>query len=180
MSVLDRILLVVLALLGLCCAIMAFFLGVHSLSDSTMAVWLLSRKVDATVIVLSIVFAVISIRFLFYRLGGSPVDYIALSGDHGHIRISFDTFRQLAIRSGKSVRGVEDFEARVAQGQSGVVVAVRVRVLPDVDIARVSADVQQAVKTGIEQATGVTVERIPVNVVELAQRGSKGPRAWVD
>ena len=131
-------------------------------------------------IVLAVVFALISLRFLFYRSSHSDLDFVALQGEHGQIRISFETIQQLSNRTGRSVRGVQEFTTRVRSGQAGILLSVRVKALADLDLARMSAEIQNAVKEYVERTSGVTVERVAVNIAELAGGNAKSAKAWVE
>lgn len=181
MSILDRILLVLLTLGSLAVAVLLLLLGAGVLGSWPSIVLTDAATYPMYTIIVAVVFGLLALRFLFYRWARPQEDYIMLPGDHGFIRISFETIRQLSNRTGKSVRGVQEFDTRVRNGQAGVLLAVRVRVMPDIDITQMSAEVQQAVKGYVEQTAGVIVERITVNIVELASHTSnKNTRAWAD
>ncbi len=181
MSILDRILLVLLTLGSLAVAVLLLLLGAGVLGSWPSIVITDAATYPMYTIIVAVVFGLFALRFLFYRWARPQEDYIMLPGDHGFIRISFETIRQLSNRTGKSVRGVQEFDTRVRNGQAGVLLAVRVRVMPDIDITQMSAEIQQAVKGYVEQTAGVTVERITVNVVELASHTpNKNTRAWAE
>lgn len=182
MSILDRILLTLLALASLCVAILACLQGIGALNDwsSSALTNMYTYPGDVYTVVFSVVLALIAIRFLFYRRGTRELDYVVLQGEYGDIRISFTTIQQLSNRTGKSVRGVQDFDTRVRNGQAGILLAVKVRALPDLELARMSAEIQTAVKEYVEKTTGVAVERIAVNIVELASGAAKSSKTWVD
>ncbi|MCL6593120.1 MAG: alkaline shock response membrane anchor protein AmaP [Alicyclobacillus sp.] len=179
MSALDRILLTLLSLAGLCTAAGAFLVAGGALSPFTAMGWMTVYPGNVWGLAGSVVLAVLAVRFLFYRWGRREPDYVLLPGEHGHIRISHDTIRQLANRTGKSVRGVQDFDTRIRSGNAGVLLSVRVRALPDLDLARMSAEIQDAVKAYVEKTAGVPVERVIVNVTEIAGGPSSKPqRGW--
>lgn len=180
MSLLDRVLLGLLALWGLVAAAIGFLVSIGIWPTAGGALQLLPQA-PITSIVIEVVLALLALRFLFYRLGrAADVDAIVLPGDHGNIRISFDTLKQLANRTGKAVRGVQDFDTRVRSGQHGVMLAVRVRALPDLDLAQMSAQIQREVKEYVEKTSGVGVESVTVNIVEISGNSVKTPRTWVD
>jgi hypothetical protein len=179
-SIFDKVLLVLLAIWGLVTAVLSVLFGTGAITAYHITVWSQTARDELYIAVVALIFALISVRFLVYRTGRPEPDYVVLPGEHGHVRISFVTFQQLADRTGQSIRGVDSFETRVRQGQGGILLAVRVRVLPDVDITQTSIDVQRGVKEHIERITGVTVERITVNVTEIASSGSKNTKAWVE
>lgn len=183
MSILDRILLVILALWGLCTATFGFLsvVGVWgaSLGGPLSSIAVFPNNIYSIVLVL--VMALVGLRFLFYRAGGgAKLDAVVLPGEHGTIRISFETLKQLANRTGKSIRGVQEFDTRVRTGQNGVQLAARVHALPDVDLAQMSAQIQLEVKSYVEKTSGVSVESITVNVVEISGNPVKTQRTWVE
>lgn len=180
MSILDRCLLVLLALFGLCSAAVCILFSTGTVSAYHITLWSQNARDELIFVVIAIVFAFISARFLVYRLGRPESEFIVLPGDFGHIRISFDTFRQLSDKTGQAVRGVESFETRVRQGERGIVLAARVRVHPDVDITATSQEIQRAVKEYIERITSVTVERITVNITEISTGATKSSRVRVE
>lgn len=180
MSVLDRVLLALLAAWAIFASVMGVLFGTGTVSSVNITFWSQNPRDELYIVVISLVFALIGARFLVYRLGRVDPEFVVLPGEHGHIRISFTTFQQLANATGQTIRGVESFETRVRHGQTGILLAVRVRVHKDIDIAGTSNDVQIAVKEHIERTTGVTVERITVNVTEIANTGAKSSKAWAE
>jgi len=181
-SILDRILLILLALSGICAGFIAILAGSGwgasigtSVAQSTAF-----YPENVVTIVIGVVLVIIALRFFFYRLRAREAQYVVLDGLHGQIRISYETIRQLANRSAKSIRGVQEFDTRVRSLPTGIALMMRVRVLPDVELAQMSADIQSSVKAYIEQTTGVHVEQVVVNVTELAGNVSKTAKAWVD
>ena len=117
---------------------------------------------------------------MFYRWGSPEPEYVVLQGEQGQIRISYETIKQLSNRTGRSIRGVQEFETRVRSGQAGILLSVRVKALPDLELSRVSAEIQNAVKEYVEHTTGITVERVTVNVAELASSPAKNAKTWVE
>lgn len=177
MSVLDRILLFLLSLASLCLGILLALVGAHVLGNGSVPL-LIETPDDIVAVIAGVIVVLIALRFLFYRIGRPQVsDFIALTGEHGHIRISYDTLRQLANRRGSQVRGAEGFDTRIRPGQDGVVILVRMQVLPDVDISETSREVQSVVKEYVERTSGVTVENVYVHVTELANTAKQG-KAW--
>ncbi|MCL6631655.1 MAG: alkaline shock response membrane anchor protein AmaP [Alicyclobacillus herbarius] len=179
MSIIDRFLLVILSLGVLCASILlvVFGLGAGAQWQSDVYLTLTTYPGNIYTVVLAVVFALVALRFLFYRVGKASPEYISLPGPNGQIRISFDTIRQLTNRTGREIRGVQEFDSRVRHGQNGILLAVRVRALPDVDLSAMGSEIQSAVKEYVERNSGILVERITVNVVELARSPQKVQRA---
>jgi uncharacterized alkaline shock family protein YloU len=177
-SIIDRILLIILALAGVLSAaiVIVLALGYTNIAFEAMATY--PNNIYWMVIGLFLV--LVSLRFFFYRVSQPSDHFLVLPGVNGSIRISFETIEQLANRTGKLIRGVHEFETRVRSGESGVLLSVRVKALPDIDLAQMSTEIQQAVKSYVEKTSGCVVERITVNVTELANTNIRPPRAWAE
>lgn len=179
MSALDRVLLIIFCLAGLAAGACAFLVGAGALAPAGgVGEW--AAYPDNTYLMAGgVVFALLAVRFLFYKVRRREPDFVLLPGDFGHIRISFDTIRELANRTGRSVRGVHELDTRVRHGQSGIVLAVRVRALPDLDLAQMGREIQEAVKAYVERTTAVVVEQVLVSVTEISGGASaRGSRGW--
>ncbi|MBX6352927.1 MAG: alkaline shock response membrane anchor protein AmaP [Thermoflavifilum sp.] len=182
MTVLDRLLLVLLALAGVIAGVGAILLGVAATGGAPPA-WLLSVLVPGTAVywwIGGVISVLLGLRFLAYRLRAAEPEHVSLSGEHGQIRISYETLRQLAVRAGRGIKGVHEFDARVRMGQAGLVFYTRVRAHPDTDLAQMSRDVQTAVKQYVERTAGVAVERVIVQVADIAGSAPRSARAWVE
>ncbi|WAH44297.1 alkaline shock response membrane anchor protein AmaP [Alicyclobacillus fastidiosus] len=176
-SILDRILLFLLSIASLCLGVALALVGANVLGADVQA-YVETSPVNVVAIVAGIIIIVLALRFLFYRTGRpQTTDAITLTGDHGQIRISYETIRQLANRRGSQVRGAQEFDTRIRTGQEGVVILVRMQVLPDIDIAATSREVQTVVKEYVEQHTSVNVEHVLVHVTELSPAQKQG-KAW--
>lgn len=176
----DRFLLFLLSLVGLVLGVLLALLGAGVISVTWAASAITVEPWNVVCLVVGAVGALLSIRFLFYRSrrgSGGPAEAVLLPGDHGQIRISYETLRQLANRRGSQLKGAESFDSRVRQGHDGILIACRMQVLPDVDIAALSREAQAAVKEYVERTAGVKVERVIVHVTELAPNGRVG-KAW--
>jgi uncharacterized alkaline shock family protein YloU len=181
-SIFDRFLLVILALSGLCAGVFSILLG-----TGVFGAWSItpfgdfsSYPGDIVAVVAGLVLIIVALRFFFYHMGGKRADFVMLDGECGNIRISFETIRQLANRTGKSVRGVHEFETRVKETGNGVALLVKLRAMPDIDLSAMGFEVQTAIKTYVEHTTGVRIEKVIVHIDEIAGASVKGSKAWVD
>ncbi|QQE76971.1 alkaline shock response membrane anchor protein AmaP [Alicyclobacillus sp. SO9] len=182
MSVLDRILLVILSLGALAASVILalFTLNVNGEWQTGMIVHISNYPGDLSALAVALVFAILAIRFLFYKTSRQDQQYVTIPGDAGQIRISFETVKALANRIAAEVKGVQELDTRVRHSERGVVLVVRVRVLPDIDLTEMAENIQQSVKEYVEKTAGITVERVLVNVTELARSQGKAQKAWVD
>lgn len=177
MSILDRFLLFLLSLVGIVGGIVLALVGANILSYDTFSA-VVNTPANIVAIIVGVIIILLSLRFLFYRYGRQQsYDYVSMTGEHGQIRISYETLQQLANRRGSQLKGAEGFDSRIRQGQDGIVILVRMQVLPDVDISDLSRQVQTAVKEYVEHTSGVSVERVLVHVTELSASQKQG-KAW--
>ncbi|MGE5485183.1 MAG: alkaline shock response membrane anchor protein AmaP [Ignavibacteriales bacterium] len=82
----------------------------------------------------------------------------------GEVRISLDAVEDLVHRVGRQVQGVREVRPRVTSGPSGLRVAVRLGVSPDVSIPQVSDELQTAIQNYVKNVVGVGVSGIQVFV----------------
>nr|WP_245530628.1 alkaline shock response membrane anchor protein AmaP [Alicyclobacillus acidocaldarius] len=173
----DRLLLFILSVLALVLGVAVVLVGA-AVPIGWVQMELTRQPYNIVTMVVGVVTALIAIRFLFFRRRRDPkVDSVMVSGDHGPIRITYDTLIQLANRRGSQLRGVSTFETIVHQGQGGLILTLRMRVLPDIDIAALAKEAQNAVKSYLEETTHVPVERILVQVTELGDN-NRSMRVW--
>ncbi|MDI9258932.1 alkaline shock response membrane anchor protein AmaP [Alicyclobacillus sendaiensis] len=173
----DRLLLFILSIVSLILGVAVVLVGA-TVPIGWAQMELTRYPYNVVTMVVGGVTALIAIRFLFFRRRRDPkVDSVMVSGDHGPIRIAYDTIIQLANRRGSQLRGVSSFETVVRQGQGGLILTLRIRVLPDIDIAALAKEAQNAVKSYLEETTHVPVERVLVQVTELGD-GNRAIRVW--
>ncbi|PTX53926.1 putative alkaline shock family protein YloU [Melghirimyces profundicolus] len=89
----------------------------------------------------------------------------------GHIRISCKTLESLAIKAAHRVKGIRDLSARVRQdaARSSVGIGLKLTVEGDTPIQVLSEQLQQSVKTHVEEIAGVDVSQISVYIVDTVQ-----------
>ncbi len=95
----------------------------------------------------------------------------------GEIRISFQTIENMALRVSREIHGIKETTAKVSTTEQGLVIALRLKVIPDLQIPNLSAELQNKIKEYIEDKTGspvnevkVFVENIVVDTVTPRQR----------
>jgi len=182
-SVLNRLFLIILSLGTLAAAVvlLLFAVDVNGQWQTGLIAQVSQFPGNLIAGALAVIFGLLAIRFLFYRTGGREVQYVSIPSDGGQIRISFDTLKALTNRIAAGVKGVQELETKVRHGQNGVLLAVRVSALPDIDLTEMSMKVQESVKEYVERTAGVVVERVIISVTELARgQGRVHQKAWVD
>ncbi|MBF8378388.1 alkaline shock response membrane anchor protein AmaP [Alicyclobacillus mali] len=177
MNLFDRLLLFILSVVALVLGVAVVLVGA-AVPIGWAQMELTRHPYNIVTMVVGGVTALIAIRFLFFRRRRDPkLDSVMVAGDHGPIRIAYDTIVQLANRRGSQLKGVASFETVVRQGQGGLVLTLHMRVLPDIDVAALAKEAQNAVKSYLEETTHVPVERVLVQVTELGDN-NRSMRVW--
>lgn len=111
----------------------------------------------------------ISIRLLYVSLRkGQEVSTIDQRTEYGDIRISLETVENLSLKAAGRVRGIKDFKAKVRVTNAGLDIVIRTLVDGDSSIPAMTEEIQQAVKSHIEEITGIPVATVSVYVANLA------------
>lgn len=128
----------------------------------------------STLIAVSILFLLVSIRFLYISLrkAGSGISSIDQRTDFGDIRISLETIENLALKSTARVRGVKDLKAKVNVNDTGLEIMIRTIVDGEIPIPQLTEEIQRSVKGHVEEVTGIPVASISVYVANINQSQS--------
>jgi uncharacterized alkaline shock family protein YloU len=124
-----------------------------------------------TLIIISIIALLISIRFIYISLrrSQSTAPSIDQKTDYGDIRISIATVENLSLRSASKVKGVHDLKARVNVSHAGLQITIRAVVDGEVSIPDLTEEVQRTVKGHLEETTGIPVSDVSVFVANIVQ-----------
>lgn len=120
---------------------------------------------------IGLVLLVLSIRLLVSAVSSEKRANggVMRSSENGEIRISLETFESLATKAVRQVSGIRDTKVRVDAGLEGLIVNVKLTVLPDVNIPKTVSDVQSSIKSYLESITEVLVKEVPVKVENVSQ-----------
>ena len=94
---------------------------------------------------------------------------------NGDIRITLNSIENIALATSRKLNGIRDSKAFVTKVGEGVSITVKAIVLPDINIPLLSEDMQQKVKSAVEDCTGVQVDSVRV-LVESIFTGYKSAR----
>ena len=138
-------------------------------SSRTLASIYHEPEVAYAVIGVSILLLLISVRFLYVsvRRSHSQAPSIDQRTEFGDIRISMDTVENLALKAAGRTRGVKDLRARVRVSQAGLEIVIRTVVDGETSIPELTEEMQGAVKSYIEEITGIPVAQVSVFVANI-------------
>lgn len=119
---------------------------------------------------------ILSIRYLVFRLQPSDSHSFVKDTGSGEIRIGYPAVEEMARRAAKQVRGVERLQTQVSENAEGLVVVLRVRAEPHVDLTAMSEALQQTVTETIRSTASLTVAAVHVQVAGIAPDVSQRQR----
>ncbi|MFC4599193.1 alkaline shock response membrane anchor protein AmaP [Cohnella hongkongensis] len=129
------------------------------------------RAVQWTVIAVSILLLIVSLRFLIVsvRRDGHTAPSINQRTEHGDIRISVETVENLALKAASRTRGVKDLRARVRVSEAGLGIMIRAFVDGEGSIPALSEEMQRTVAQQVEEATGIPIAEVSVFIANVTQ-----------
>lgn len=174
-KIVDRLFLFIYALAVLIAGCYALAVAFHWISYETAAAFLKDVYSDPFTSYVWIggfvVALLISIRFLYIsvRRGRGQVPSIDQRTDYGDIRISLETVENLSLKAAGRVRGIKDLKSRVKVSNAGLEIIIRTLVDGESPIPAMTEEIQNSVKSHIEQITGIPVATVSVFVANIAQ-----------
>lgn len=78
----------------------------------------------------------------------------------GIIHITLPALENLVLKAAQSVQGIKEVRAHLRSIPEGVAIQLTVQVMPDINIPRVSEDVQKMVKEYLQKTAGISVKEI--------------------
>ncbi|SFI57857.1 Uncharacterized conserved protein YloU, alkaline shock protein (Asp23) family [Paenibacillus sp. UNC496MF] len=175
--VLDKLLLFLYSIAIGAVAAVAFSAGVYWFPEA----WLSNlvhnlygggmRWLQVTVVTAAAVVFLISLRFFYISLRPSNASAPSIDQrtEFGDIRISLDTVENLALKAAARQRGVKDLKARIRIGEAGIEVSLRAIADGESSIPTLTEDIQRAVKSHVEEITGIPVANVSVFVANIIQ-----------
>ncbi|SDW33213.1 alkaline shock response membrane anchor protein AmaP [Paenibacillus sp. CF384] len=175
--VLDKLLLFLYSIAIGAVAVIAFSAGVYWFPEE----WLNNlvhnlyggeyRWLQATVIIVSTIVLLISLRFLYLALRRSNASAPSIDQrtEFGDIRISLETVENLALKAASRQKGVKDLKARIRISEAGIEVSLRAIADGESSIPTLTEEIQRAVKSHVEEITGIPVAGVSVFVANIIQ-----------
>ncbi len=167
MKTLARVLMVFIALLLIGGAL--FLLAVNYNLVPGLAVYLPGWAGEE--IVLAIVGALLLIALVLLVLGfrraKGPGNAILKGSEYGEVAISITAIENMVLRVVQQTQGIKDVSRQVSFTQDGLVISVKIRVMPDVSMPDVTGELQSRVKQYVEEITGITVHEVKVMVENI-------------
>src|SRR5690554_2265710 len=97
-----------------------------------------------------------------------------LVSEHGKVDITIDALDSLVKNIAIEQEGVVAISNRIKAVDDGIIIELETEIYPSMSIPEISRNLQELVKTHIEDTTGVKVKAIKVLVKEISKENEKG------
>ncbi len=122
-------------------------------------------------VVLAVVAALLLIALILFSLGlrksKKAGNAVMKGSEYGEVAISITAIENMVLRVVQQTKGIKDVSRAVSYTQDGLIIKVRIRVMPDVAIPGISSELQSKAKEYVEEITGITVHEVKVMVENI-------------
>ncbi len=125
--------------------------------------------VDNVLLAIGSVLLLIALIFLSFGLRSSKkIGNAVLKGsEYGEVLISITALENMVLRVVQQTQGIKDVSRQVSYTPDGLVIRVRIRVMPDVALPGLINDLQSKTKEYLEEITGIVVHEVKVMVENI-------------
>lgn len=118
---------------------------------------------------LAIALLVVALILLILGLRSSKkVGNAVLKGsEYGEVLISITAVENMVLRVVQQTQGIKDVSRQVLFTPDGLVVRVRIRVMPDIALPGLISELQSKIKEYLEEITGIVVHEVKVMVENI-------------
>ena len=124
-----------------------------------------SKQYDIAIFLIGFILFVLNIIVLTSGLRlKKGTRYICAENDNGIVRISSNSIENIALALSKRFQGVKEAKAKVSFRDQKVEIAIKLTVVPDINIPALCKSIQERVKESVEASMEIKVKEISVNV----------------
>ncbi len=94
-------------------------------------------------------------------------DNVLQVSEFGEIRIAIVAIENMVLRVVQQTQGLKDNGRRVENSEEGLIIQVRIKVMPDLELPALIGELQEKTKKYIEDITGIMVQEVRVMVENI-------------
>jgi len=87
----------------------------------------------------------------------------------GEIRISFRAIENMVLTASRKIKGIREVNTRINFTEQGLIIYLRIRVIPDIPIPALVSELQQKIREYVQEISGASVAEVKVLVENIAQ-----------
>ncbi len=170
MSVGVRLFLVLLGLLMIAAGLLCLAIGFDLVPEPGLGTSLMALSGDPVVAAVGGGLLLVGLILLALGLRSnkkSVPESILQTSELGEIRIAIIAIENMVLRVVQQTQGVKDGGRRVYSSPEGLVVQIKIKVMPDLELPGLISELQEKVKGYLEQVTGIMVHEVKVLVENI-------------
>ncbi|MDW7674784.1 MAG: alkaline shock response membrane anchor protein AmaP [Bacillota bacterium] len=118
--------------------------------------------------------AILGIYIVFFTLRTTQSTHTIIKTTQlGAVSISLDAVEELVIKAAKKVMGIRDIKPIIKQTDNGIAVLIKGSINAEENIPQASVQLQEAVKSTVEQVAGVAVVEVRV-IIQAVTKELRG------
>mgnify|MGYP000852637942 FL=1 len=170
----KRFILAVLGILALLCSVFLILATLGVLDGtalfSVFKLYRITGNLQYTVLgfvilLIGVILLAFSMQSAERKEGGTIVSFTEI----GEVRISFKAIENMVLAASRKVKGIREVSTRISYTEQGLVIYLRIKVLPDIVIPELTSKLQAAVKDYVEEICGSGVAEIKILIEDIAQ-----------
>ncbi len=104
---------------------------------------------------------------LGFRRSKGPGNAVLKGSEYGEVAISIAAIENMVLRTVQQTQGIKDVSRQVSFTQDGLIISVKIMVMPDVAMPNLTSELQSKIKEYVEEITGITVHEVKVMVENI-------------
>lgn len=90
---------------------------------------------------------------------------------HGDYMVSFMALESMVLKASKEIEGIKDIEPQIIYRDGKLSILIKAVIVTEYEIPEVSQQVQESVKTYIEEMAGITVSAVKIFIENVIDQG---------
>ncbi|MDD2400699.1 MAG: alkaline shock response membrane anchor protein AmaP [Clostridia bacterium] len=86
----------------------------------------------------------------------------------GKVNITLSALEQLILKASKSIQGVRDVKPIIKTVAGGISILVKIQVIPDINISKLTEELQETIKEYLLNTSGTSAEEIKIQVTRIS------------
>ncbi len=172
MRIFDRIILALYTFLVTIVSIIAIIIPFDFfdwLNYEVISDYISTIKGNYWISIIGLAFLIGSLRVLLSGIRRKDkVNYITKATKHGELKISTDTIKGLSNTVTSKIDGVKDIDTDVYLLQDSIMIKIKGKVTPDINIPEETISIQEKVKKHIQNCTGIDVCEVKVEISNIS------------
>ncbi len=145
-------------------ALVGLFLEIIEVTGTALERWEGLAETGISGAVLLVVGLLILLLGISRRSKEKKIRSIIQYHETGEVQVALDAVENMVLRVARQQKGIRDTETQTDYISQGLLIYVKIKVLPDIQIPQLVSTLQQEIKEYVEEITGTSVAEVKVLV----------------